>query len=100
MFESGLVGEVQSLLAAGVDPTAPAMSAIGYREVVQLLNGEMDKTAAREAVALATRRLVRRQRQWFRRDDPRIRWVAGPDDIEMEANIFTGVCTNALRRSG
>ena len=100
MFQLGFVEEVRALLSAGIVSEAPAMSAIGYREVARMIHGDIDEGAAREATTLATRRLVRRQRQWFRAEDPRIRWIAGPEDIELEANIFTGVCTNVLRRSG
>jgi tRNA dimethylallyltransferase len=99
MFAEGLVAEVRALLAAGVPRAASAMSSIGYREVAAYLAGELSEAEAKEETKRATRRLVRRQRQWFRRDDPRIRWVtsADDDDIEMEANIYTGACTNTVR---
>jgi tRNA dimethylallyltransferase len=97
MFAEGLVAEVRALLAAGVPRAASAMSSIGYREVAAYLAGELSEAEAKEETKRATRRLVRRQRQWFRRDDPRIRWVTSADDIEMEANIYTGACTNTVR---
>ena len=100
MLEAGFADEVRALLASGLAVRAPAMSSIGYREIARLIDGAIDEPTARNEVVLATRRLVRRQRQWFRATDPRIRWVGGPEDIELEANIFTGVCTNALRRPG
>jgi len=101
MFASGLVGEVEALLAAGVSPgvppNAPAMSSIGYGEVVSYLRGTMTLAAAIQATQFATHRLARQQAQWFRRDDKRITWVRDAEDIEMQANIFTGACTNTIR---
>ena len=99
MFATGLVEEVRALLDSGLDASAPAMSSIGYREAARHIAGELTLEAAIEETARATRRLVRRQRQWFRKDDSRIRWVDGPASIELEANIFTGACTNVLRGS-
>jgi tRNA dimethylallyltransferase len=100
MVAGGLEEEVRSLLAAGVPADAPSMSSIGYREFARVVAGECSAEEARRDTIAATRRLVRRQRQWFRAGDPRIRWVREAGDIELEANIFTGVCTNVLRRPG
>jgi tRNA dimethylallyltransferase len=100
MFATGFVDEVRALLAAGVPPDAPAMSSIGYGEVVQYLKGRMAFEDAVAGTARATRRLARRQYQWFRRDDPRITWVRDADSIDMQANIFTGACTNVVRGAG
>jgi len=100
MFAEGFVEEVEGLLARGVPPDAPAMSSIGYAEVVRMLRGELTREEAMEETKRATRRLARRQWQWFRRDDPRIRWIRTADDIELEANIFTGACTSVIRGPG
>ncbi|MEX0783543.1 MAG: tRNA (adenosine(37)-N6)-dimethylallyltransferase MiaA [Dehalococcoidia bacterium] len=97
MFEGGFVDEVRSLLGAGVLPDASAMSSIGYAEVAKHLAGELSLDEAIELTKRATRRLARRQAQWFRRDDPRITWVQDADDIDLQANIFTGACTNVIR---
>jgi tRNA dimethylallyltransferase len=92
MFAAGFEDEVRGLLARGVPPDAAAMSSIGYAEVVRHLQGSLTRDEAVELTTRATRRLARRQAQWFRRDDGRIAWV-----IEMQANIFTGACTNVIR---
>lgn len=97
MFESGLVAEVEGLLAAGVPADCPAMSSIGYGECVRLLHGELSLAEAKERTKVATHRLIRSQDQWFRRDDRRITWVRDADDIDLQANIFTGACTNVIR---
>ncbi|GIW13087.1 MAG: tRNA dimethylallyltransferase [Tepidiforma sp.] len=97
MFADGFVEEVRALLESGVPPDAPAMSSIGYAEVIACLQGRCTLAEAIERTKLATHRLIRAQEQWFRRDDPRITWVRDADDIELQANIFTGVCTNVIR---
>jgi tRNA dimethylallyltransferase len=100
MVAAGLEEEVRGLLAVGVPADAPSMSSIGYREFARVVARECSLEEARDETVRATRRLVRRQRQWFRASDPRIRWVREAADVELEANIFTGVCTNVLRRPG
>ncbi len=98
MFGEGLVDEVRALLESGVPRAAPALSSIGYREVAAHLAGERSLADAIEETKRATRRLARRQAQWFRHDDPRITWVRDAESIDMQANIFTGACTNVVRR--
>jgi tRNA dimethylallyltransferase len=73
------------------------MSSIGYAEVTRHLAGESGLDEAIDLTKRATRRLARRQAQWFRREDPRITWVHDADDIDLQANIFTGACTNVIR---
>jgi len=75
MMAAGLVDEVRGLLAMGYSPELPSMSGIGYREVCQHLAGELDLAAAVARIKTATHRLARQQATWFRRDDPRIRWI-------------------------
>ena len=100
MFARGFVEEARRLLESGVLPTAAAMSSIGYSQVIQYLAGETALAEAVESTRQATRRLARGQMQWFRPDDARITWVRDAEDIEMQANIFTGACTNAIRGEG
>ena len=97
MFEAGFIAEVEGLLASGVSPLASSMSSIGYGQVVAHLQGRITRTEAIENTKRATRRLARRQAQWFRKEDPRISWVDDADDIDLQANIFTGACTNTIR---
>nr|WP_091182530.1 tRNA (adenosine(37)-N6)-dimethylallyltransferase MiaA [Microlunatus flavus] len=74
MWAAGLVDEVRLLEAAGLREGLTASRALGYRQVLQLLDGEVDEDAAREATVVATRRFARRQDSWFRKDD-RITWL-------------------------
>lgn len=74
MFEDGFVAEVERLLAEGLAEGRTAAMAIGYREVVAHLAGELTLEQAKERTVTATRRFARRQDAWFRKD-PRVHWV-------------------------
>ncbi|MET7996245.1 tRNA (adenosine(37)-N6)-dimethylallyltransferase MiaA [Amycolatopsis sp. NPDC005232] len=76
MFEAGLVDEVRELEARGLRDGKTASRALGYQQVLAEFDGEGDFAAAAAATAQATRRFVRRQRSWFRRDK-RIQWFDG-----------------------
>jgi tRNA dimethylallyltransferase len=80
MFAAGLVDEVRILTAAGLQDGRTASRALGYQQVLALLDGATTEPEAAAATVAATRRFVRRQRSWFRRD-PRIHWLdaARPD---------------------
>ena len=97
MFAGGLLEEVQTLLDSGVPAAAPAMSSIGYGESVRYLAGETTLPEAIERTKFGTHRLARSQAQWFRADDRRITWVRDAEGIDLQANIFTGACTNTIR---
>jgi len=75
MFASGLVEEVERLLAMGYARDLPSMSGIGYREVCQHLAGDIDLATAIERTKTGTHRLVRHQNSWFKVGDERIRWI-------------------------
>ena len=74
MVAAGLVDEVRGLLAAGFRDGVTAPQAIGYKEIVEALDGNITLEEAVQAIKTATRRYGKRQRTWFRRDK-RIRWV-------------------------
>jgi tRNA dimethylallyltransferase len=78
MFDAGFVAEVGRLLAVGLRESRTASSAIGYREVMAYLDGELSLDEARERTVVATRRFARRQDSWFRKD-PRVTWVRYDD---------------------
>lgn len=87
MFRVGFVDEVADLRREGVPEDAPGFNAIGYREVLSHLRGELSLLDTVAAVARATQRFSRRQRKWFRADNPRIRWSAAlPRRIDLGAN--------------
>jgi tRNA dimethylallyltransferase len=80
MWAVGFVDEVRALEARGLRDGRTASRALGYQQVLRFLAGHGTEPAARAETVAATRRFVRRQRSWFRRD-PRIAWVdaARPD---------------------
>jgi tRNA dimethylallyltransferase len=74
MLADGLLGEVSSLLDSGFRSALTASQAIGYKELVSVVEGESDLNEAVEAIKQATRRYAKRQLTWFRAD-PRITWI-------------------------
>jgi tRNA dimethylallyltransferase len=80
MMERGLIDEMRALTRQGRPFGRTARAAIGYREALAVLAGDLDAAEAERQIAAATRRLARRQLKWFRRD-PRIAWLdaAAPD---------------------
>jgi tRNA dimethylallyltransferase len=88
MFADGLVDEVVMLLGRGLRDGVTAARALGYAQVIADLDAGGNGDAAREPTFIGTRRYVRRQRSWFRRDH-RIRWLdataAGNADAALEA---------------
>ncbi|GAA3151066.1 tRNA (adenosine(37)-N6)-dimethylallyltransferase MiaA [Planomonospora alba] len=74
MWEAGLVDEVRSLAEQGLAEGRTASRALGYAQVLRFLAGEWTEEQAKEETIRATRRFVRRQESWFRRD-PRVLWL-------------------------
>ena len=73
-MERGLVAEVAGLAGHGLRDGMTASRALGYAQALDQLDGRLTEQQARAATVTATRRFVRRQRAWFRRD-PRISWL-------------------------
>ncbi|NDJ35999.1 MAG: tRNA (adenosine(37)-N6)-dimethylallyltransferase MiaA [Chloroflexi bacterium] len=90
MVARGFAAEVRQLLAAGIDPALPSMSAIGYRELAAVERGEIDMEEAITQMRRSTRRLARHQNSWFTRDDMAIRWIdaAAPDALEQARSLL------------
>ncbi|MGH8794208.1 MAG: tRNA (adenosine(37)-N6)-dimethylallyltransferase MiaA [Stackebrandtia sp.] len=85
MWRAGFVDEVRGLAARGLVSGRTASRALGYRQVLDFLSGDCDEEAARERTVNGTRRFVRRQRSWFRRDE-RITWLdAAAEDLTRQA---------------
>jgi tRNA dimethylallyltransferase len=83
MFGDGLVDEVVALLDRGLRDGVTASRALGYAQVLADLDAGGNGDAAREPTFIGTRRYVRRQRSWFRRDH-RIQWLdaSAPDNAD------------------
>ena len=84
MMERGWLAEVESLLNTGVEPTAPAFQAIGYRQLVRHVRGETPLEAAVGDAVVATRRFAKRQWTWFRRE-PQVTWF-DPRDLSTDVS--------------
>jgi tRNA dimethylallyltransferase len=80
MLEAGLVAEVENLLKMGYSPDLSSMAAIGYKQVIDHLQGEYPLEEAIRRIRSKTRKYVRQQNNWFREDDPEIRWFNCTDD--------------------
>ena len=81
MIRQGLVEETAALLAKGYPETLPSMSAIGYKEICDYLHGKTNLEEAAQLIKFRTHNYVRRQANWFKPNDPQIRWIT-PDEIE------------------
>lgn len=89
MIEAGWINEVQQLLQDGVSPEAQAMKAIGYKELVLYLDGQLSLEAASELIKKRTRHFAKRQMTWFKRM-PYIRWYE-KDDFVTEDELASAV---------
>lgn len=83
MFADGLVDEVESLCTRGLREGRTASQAIGYAQVLAYLDGVYDLQEAQERTFFGTRRYVRRQRSWFRRDTRAV-WLDAADHRLLE----------------
>ena len=98
MFADGLVDEVRALVAGGLLEGVTARRAIGYAQVLDQMDDELQiddagRARAQERTFIGTRRYVRRQRSWFGRDH-RIRWIDTDThgrDIDPEAPLRTAL---------
>jgi tRNA dimethylallyltransferase len=91
MFADGLVAEVRELLSLGLREGRTASRALGYQQVIAELDAGTDPADAAGPTAQATRRFIRRQRSWFRRDD-RIKWLDSqhPDLLDAVFSLMAG----------
>jgi tRNA dimethylallyltransferase len=74
MWAAGFVDEVRRLATAGLRESLTASRALGYRQVLRYLDGEITEAQARDLTIIATRKFARRQEAWFRKD-ARITWL-------------------------
>jgi tRNA dimethylallyltransferase len=90
MWAAGFVDEVAALAADGLREGPTASRALGYAQVLAQFDGTLSAEEARERTVGTTRRFVRRQRSWFRRD-PALTWfdAARPDLAEAVSSVIT-----------
>ncbi|WP_396027536.1 tRNA (adenosine(37)-N6)-dimethylallyltransferase MiaA [Actinoplanes sp. TBRC 11911] len=88
MWAAGLIDEVRSL--PDIRSGRTASRALGYQQAIAQIDGEMTAAEAMASTVQGTRRFVRRQRSWFRRD-PAIVWLDGASDtLVADALAVTG----------
>lgn len=97
MFDLGLIEEVMTLLGYGLREGVTASRALGYAQVIAALDGaegvsltQQARDDAQQQTYLGTRRYVRRQRSWFRRDH-RVQWLAMDTAAERAAAVDAAV---------
>lgn len=83
MIELGLVDEVRSLLDEGLDKNSQSLKAIGYKEVILYLDGEIEYSEMVDLIKKNSRHYAKRQLTWFRRDG-RIKWFDRESDSLLE----------------
>ena len=86
MWAAGLLDEVRALERAGLRGGRTASHALGYQQALAQLDGLSTEAEAKDETVRSTRRFVRRQRSWFRRD-PRIHWLDGGSADIVEAAL-------------
>ncbi|MDU1023038.1 MAG: tRNA (adenosine(37)-N6)-dimethylallyltransferase MiaA [Peptoniphilus harei] len=79
MVDLGLVDEVKNLLDDGLDKNSQSLKAIGYKEVISYLDGDIDFDEMVDLIKKNSRHYAKRQLTWFRRDD-RIKWFDRESD--------------------
>jgi tRNA dimethylallyltransferase len=87
MLRAGLVDEVRRLRAAGLEKNPSAARAIGYREVLAILDGKPGGMALAQEIAKNTRALVKKQRTWFRTQLPAHKVIRA--DEALVGNLFS-----------
>ncbi|WP_263311740.1 tRNA (adenosine(37)-N6)-dimethylallyltransferase MiaA [Brachybacterium atlanticum] len=81
MVEAGLLEEIRALREQGLDRGLTARRAIGYEQGLAVLDGALDCAQAIQDTVTGTRRLVRKQDTWFRRD-ARVHWLDADEDAD------------------
>ncbi len=80
MMDMGLVEEVKSIVDMGIGKDTTAMQAIGYKEIVQYLDGEISIEEAVDKIKQGSRRYAKRQLTWYRRNE-KVNWVKNIDEV-------------------
>lgn len=80
MFDEGLVDEARRLLDAPFPPGSAALQGVGYREVIDLIDGRASQAETIERIQARTRQFAKRQETWFRGLDEVQPWPVGADE--------------------
>jgi tRNA dimethylallyltransferase len=88
MLAAGALDEVRALTARGLSPAAPAMKAVGLRELAAHLEGRTSLALALAAAQQATRNYAKRQMTWFRNQTPDWPWVEAQEPDEQQRQVL------------
>lgn len=87
MIEKGLIKEVENLYRKYGDELCTSLQGIGYKEVIDYLNGKYTKEEMIDKIKMETRRYAKRQLTWFRKI-PNIIWLDGLNDVQNNIDII------------
>ena len=82
-MREGLLEETADLLRRGLREAPTASRATGYPQAMAILDGSLSLAEGTEEIRIATRKLARRQRSWFRAD-PRLTWLEADADTPVQ----------------
>ena len=97
MFDSGLIEEVEQLVKSGVNPDCQAFKGIGYKEVVEYINGGITLDECRDLIKKNTRHFAKRQITWYKRM-PYIEWIH--IDKDTSKDFIFNKAMDLIRREG
>ncbi|WP_295820509.1 tRNA (adenosine(37)-N6)-dimethylallyltransferase MiaA [uncultured Veillonella sp.] len=97
MFYIGLIEEVEQLLKSGVNPDCQAFKGIGYKEVVEYINGRITLDECRDLIKKNTRHFAKRQITWYKRM-PYIEWIHIDNDTSKD--FIFNKAMDLIRREG
>lgn len=100
MFREGLVSEVASILEMGFNKNLNSLNSVGYKEVIEYLDGKIDFDTCIEKVKQNSRRYAKRQITWFK-SDMKIRWfnVNDHNDYKIVSKEIIGVYSKITKSS-
>ena len=97
MFDIGLIEEVEQLLKSGVNSDCQAFKGIGYKEVVEYINGRITLDECRDLIKKNTRHFAKRQITWYKRM-PYIEWIHIDNDTSKD--FIFNKAMDLIRREG
>ena len=97
MFDIGLIEEVEQLLKSGVNPDCQAFKGIGYKEVVEYINGRITLDECRDLIKKNTRHFAKRQITWYKLM-PYIEWIHIDNDTSKD--FIFNKAMDLIRREG
>lgn len=87
MIDGGWIPEVRALIEKGYSQDLPALSSMGYRELIQFLAGELSLEEAVRLIKVSHHRLARNQYTWFKPTDSRINWFVIGEGYKLQVEV-------------